>query len=105
MAGRVRVGLVLAKHSTQTRCRGNMRNYDYSPGSGGLDGRRPTDRRTKPSFLFVPVGSSVTGADCTRLPGLRSPDFPFSPLEELSLILLKSPQLNVKETESKLILD
>lgn len=34
---------------------------------------------------------------------LQSPDFPFSPLEELSLILRRSPLLNVKETKNKLI--
>ena len=55
------------------------------------------------SLPLCPHGKQCSKCQSSRDPELLSPDFPFSPLEELSLILQRSPLLNVKETKNKLI--
>jgi hypothetical protein len=57
--------------------------------------------RDQSEIPFVP-GRKYSRCRFPRVPGPRSPDFPFSPLEELALIL-SSRQLDVKETKNKLI--
>lgn len=70
----------------------------------------PRIRRLRQASSHTGEGASPLCLDRTlelgpiaRVLGPRKPVFPFSPPEEYTLILLSSPQLDVKETKSKLI--
>lgn len=93
----VGVGMMLAK----TRHRVNRRYY-WLDLEAEMVPLWEEEIRTKAGFLLVPVGKWRSRC---WLPRLRPPKpwLPLSPLEELSFILLRSPQLSVKGTKSKLI--
>lgn len=99
-SGVVGVGMMLAQQSAETR---HSQSEILLTGSGGWDGS-PVRRGDKDQGGLPPCPVGKRRSRCW-LPRLQPPKprLPLSPLEELAFILLRSPQLSVKETKSKLI--